>query len=118
MRIVAGYAPHRVAGFFLAHALRQRLHLTERAHPAPVVAYVNKIPDEVGEILACLEFIEMASRLLNRDISFQVALHADLVAALRRELRGIDDRAGIRGVKISGPVATLARDSAVRVAGE
>src|ERR1700733_40258 len=111
---MTGDAPHRVASFFLAHALRQRLHLAERAHSAAVVTRINKVSYKIREVFAGLEFIEMASWLLDRDVSFQVALHANFIAARRRELRGIDDRAVVRGVIFPRAMAAFAGDSGVR----
>src|SRR3984885_15651665 len=111
---MAGDAPHRVASFFLAHALRQRLHLAERTHSAAVVTGENKIPNEIREVFAGLEFIEMAPRLLDRDVSFQMALHANFIAARSREFRGIDHRAVVRGVIFSRAMAAFAGDSGVR----
>ena len=114
VRVVAGDAPHCIASFLLAHTLRQSLHLAERTHSAAVVTGIDKVSNKIGEILTGLEFIEMAPGLLDRDVSFEMALHADLVTPLGREFRGIDDRAGIGGVELSGAVATLARNPAMR----
>ena len=92
VRIMAAGARHRAARLFLAHALRQLFELAGGAHARLAVASEHVVANVVRQIIARAVLIHVFAGTLNRRIALEMALHANLVAALRRELRRIHDR--------------------------
>ena len=85
VRIMTGGARHFVAGSALAAALRQRFELAHGA--SALLVRDHKVANKIQEIVAGPELVSMAMRALDRDIAFEMALHANCVATIRRELR-------------------------------
>ena len=86
MWVVASDAGHLVAGFEFADALPQRFGLAERADLLRFLIDVNVVVDAVTKIIARAIVGEFVVRLLNGDVAFEMALHANVVAARGREL--------------------------------
>ena len=86
MWVVASDAGHLVAGFEFADALPQRFGLAERADLLRFLIDVNVVVDAVTKIIAGAVVGEFVVRLLDGDVAFEVALHANVVAAGGREL--------------------------------
>jgi hypothetical protein len=112
MRIVAARTRHGVARLLLALALRKGLYLADRAKSRTRSVDEEKVPNVVGERVAGLEFVSMTSWAFNGRLAFQMALHADVIAPLRRQLGRIDDRTAI-DVRTSGTMAALASHAIV-----
>src|SRR5580698_7573537 len=114
VRIVAGGAGHFVAGFEFADALPERFGLAERANLLGFLINVNEVVNVVAQIFAGVIVGELAVRLLDGDVAFEVALHADVVATRGGELGWIDDFAFAGGdVGRIVAVAAFAGDAVV-----
>ena len=86
VRIVAGGAGHLVAGFYFADALPERFGLAESSNLLRFLIDIDVVVDIVAEIFAGVIVGELAVGPLDGDVAFEVALHADVVAARGREL--------------------------------
>ena len=67
----------------------------------------------VGKIVAGLEVRERAPGLLDGDVAFEMALHADGVATGGRKLHGIDDGTFVVRMRFTGAMTTFAGDARV-----
>ena len=115
MRIVARGAGHLVAGFYFADALPERFGLAESSNLLRFLIDIDVVVDIVAEIFAGVIVGELAVGPLDGDVAFEVALHADVVAASGRELGRIYDFAFAGGdVLRVVAVAAFAGDAVVR----
>ena len=114
VRIVTTGAGHGISRFPLAHALRHGLDLADPAQ-TPCAAVQNVIAHVIKKRFPGLEVISVASGTLNRDLAFQMALHANCVAPLWRELGGVHNGSGCPGnVCCAWAVAAFAADASMK----
>src|ERR1022692_242631 len=115
MRVVAAGARHGISRFLLALALRQRFHLADGAQSGPRGVDQKKIADVVRECISGPEFVHVPSRAFDGGFPFQMALHANVIAARGSQLGGVDDCTSdvhtTVDVCTSGPVTAFARNS-------
>lgn len=81
MRIVAACAGHFVAGLAFADALPERFGLAERANSLRFRIDIKEVVDVLAQVFTGTVVGELVVRLLDGDVAFEVALHADIVAA-------------------------------------
>ena len=118
MWVVTTDAPHSVARFFLAAALRQGLHLTDCAQsctlPRTLPTNQHKIADVVRERRSRTKLVNVAPRALNGNLALEMALHAHLVAPRRAQLRRIHNCPGLLSegfdMRLAGSVTVLTAD--------
>jgi hypothetical protein len=113
VRIMATGTRNCISGFLLAPALFQRLELAGCPQSPRLACGQYEISNVLEQIIARLVFVQTPTRSLDRDSSFQVALHAHLVTKFRVELPRIYDRPAGR-MSFAGPVAPLANHSRIR----
>ena len=83
VRIVTCGAGHVIARRSLASALRQRFELTHGASFSFVRK--DKVAHKIGKIIARVEVVGVLVRPLDCHVSFEMALHADLIASCSRQ---------------------------------
>jgi len=112
MRIVAGGAGERVAGFFLAAAFGEGFKLAGGAESGRNVARENKVADVVRKVVTGMEFVDVFASAFDGGVALKMTLHADLIATRGRQLGRIDDGCGgILRMGRAGAVATFAGDT-------
>src|SRR5208283_4755536 len=114
MRIVTTDARHGVARLLLASALSQGLELAVGAQSRRRLVGRDVVADVVGEVVAGAKLVQMLAGSLDGGVALEMTLHADGVAAVRRELGGIDDCATAGSVRSSLAVTTFATDAGLR----
>src|SRR6202049_3031953 len=91
VRIMTAPAPHLVSRPPLALAEGQRLNLAQPPRRLRLVSAEQEIMDVIGKSLSRLKLIKMLARLIHRHGPLEVALHANRIPPIRRQLRGIHD---------------------------
>ena len=106
--------PHLVGRFSFADTLRECFGLAERANPVIRVAGQNEIVDEVRQLVSRLKIGQGTPRLLDGDATLEMTPHADGIAPIGRQLRGVHNRSARLHVRGTLAVAPLARYPSMR----
>jgi len=117
MWVVTGSAGERVAGLSLAGAFGEGLELARGAETGRDVAGEHVVADVGEEIVSGLEIVDVFAGTLDGRITFEVALHADLIAKGRGEFGGIDGigdgRFGVLHVDSARAMTAFAGDAGI-----
>ena len=80
VRVVAGGAGELVAGFLLASTFGEGFKLAGGAESGRDVAGEDVVADIGSEIVAGAKFVDVFAGALDRGVTFEMTLHANLIA--------------------------------------